>query len=205
MLRIRADQLKAFEEDRLHQWLAEDLRGLYPERAGSVEPQAMRATVASAVQQARDRGFQQDEQIRRYVHVAFLVGPEFETDGECEWAVKILEDPKYRTQGSRLRALHDATLRHVRNFEGQSSPVSAPAPVIKNCPVAKPPLTWIAIVLVDTEGNPLGGKRYRIQTPDEQVREGILDTSGNAREEGIEPGTCEVSFPELDEEAWERE
>ena len=50
MLRIRADQLKAFEEDRLHQWLAEDLRGLYPERAGPVEPQAMRATVAIAVQ-----------------------------------------------------------------------------------------------------------------------------------------------------------
>ena len=199
---IGADQLKAFEEDSLHRWLADDLRGRYPERAGELEPQAMGATVAKAVQQARGRGLQQNEQIRRYVHVAFLVGPEFEAS---PWAAKILGDPKYRTQSSRMRALHDATLRHVRNTEAKSGPVSAPAPVIARCPLANPPLTWIAIVLVDTEGNPMAGKRYRIHTPDGQVRAGALDASGKAREEGIVPGTCEVSFPELDEEAWERE
>jgi hypothetical protein len=34
------------------------------------------------------------------------------------------------------------------------------------------------------------------------VADGTLDEKGFARVEGFEPGQCEITFPELDEEAW---
>ena len=38
--------------------------------------------------------------------------------------------------------------------------------------------------------------------PDGTVAGGTLDEKGLARLEGIEPGSCKITFPNLDEEAW---
>jgi uncharacterized protein (DUF2345 family) len=64
--------------------------------------------------------------------------------------------------------------------------------------------SWIEIELVDEEDNPVPGERYRIETPDGKVAEGTLDHHGFARVDGIDPGTCKITFPRLDREAWER-
>jgi hypothetical protein len=63
-------------------------------------------------------------------------------------------------------------------------------------------LTWIEIHLVDEDGKPVPGERYRVITPDRLVREGNLDAEGKARIEGLRPGTCQVTFPYLDGEEW---
>jgi len=64
--------------------------------------------------------------------------------------------------------------------------------------------TWIEIEMVDEEDEPVTGEKYRITLPDDSVAEGTLDGKGFARIEGIDSGTCKVSFPNLDEEAWEK-
>jgi type VI secretion system secreted protein VgrG len=65
--------------------------------------------------------------------------------------------------------------------------------------------TWIEIELVDEEGNPVPGERYEVTLPDgEQVASGTLDQNGFARIEGVDPGQCQVSFPSLDKDAWEK-
>lgn len=70
-----------------------------------------------------------------------------------------------------------------------------------NDPDKKP--HWIEIKLVDTENNPIPGEPYRVTLPDGQtVAEGTLDEKGVARVEGIDAGTCKVTFPNLDESAW---
>jgi type VI secretion system secreted protein VgrG len=62
---------------------------------------------------------------------------------------------------------------------------------------------WIEIKLVDTENNPVPGEPYRVTLPDgKTVAEGTLDEKGFARIQGIDPGTCKVTFPKLDESAW---
>lgn len=64
--------------------------------------------------------------------------------------------------------------------------------------------SWIEIELIDEEDNPVPGERYRITMPDgETVASGTLDEKGFARVEGIESGTCKVTFPALDQDAWE--
>jgi hypothetical protein len=64
--------------------------------------------------------------------------------------------------------------------------------------------TWIEIELVDENDEPVPGEKYRITLPDGRVAEGTLDTNGSARVSGIDPGTCQITFPDLDKEAWER-
>ena len=67
-------------------------------------------------------------------------------------------------------------------------------------------LKWIEIELVGEDDKPIPGERYEIEMPDGTVKKGTLDQNGWVRVEGIDPeqGTqCKISFPELDEEAWE--
>ncbi|MEY2429493.1 MAG: hypothetical protein QOJ40_2378 [Verrucomicrobiota bacterium] len=65
--------------------------------------------------------------------------------------------------------------------------------------------SWIEIEMVDEDKQPIPGVNYKITLPDgETVAEGTLDEKGFARVEGFEPGTCKVSFPGLDQDAWEK-
>jgi len=63
--------------------------------------------------------------------------------------------------------------------------------------------SWIEIEMVDEEDNPVPGERYEITVPDGSVASGTLDSKGFARIDGIDPGTCQITFSELDKEAWE--
>ena len=64
--------------------------------------------------------------------------------------------------------------------------------------------SWIEIEMVDEEDEPVPGEKYKITLPDDSVAEGTLDNNGFARVDGIDPGTCKIAFPDLDQEAWEK-
>ncbi len=63
--------------------------------------------------------------------------------------------------------------------------------------------SWVEIVMLDQKDNPVAGMKYEITLPDNTVRSGTLDEKGAAKVSGFEPGGCKVSFPSLDQEAWE--
>jgi hypothetical protein len=65
---------------------------------------------------------------------------------------------------------------------------------------------WIEIALStdDDPPRPVPFKRYRIELPNGAVREGQLDARGMARLVGIDPGTCQISFPDYDAKRWRR-
>lgn len=65
-------------------------------------------------------------------------------------------------------------------------------------------LSWIEIELIDEEGEPVPGEKYKIILSDDTVIEGTLDGEGFARHDGIPKGNCKVTFPELDKDAWEK-
>lgn len=76
---------------------------------------------------------------------------------------------------------------------------------LKPCKPDPEKKSWIEIELVDEEKQPVPGERYKITLPDgEKIAEGTLDEKGFARVEGIDPGTCKITFPDLDKEAWEK-
>ncbi len=61
---------------------------------------------------------------------------------------------------------------------------------------------WVEIVLVDSDGKPVPSEPFRVTVPDGTVAEGTLDEKGYARVDGIDPGTCQVTFPALDKDYW---
>lgn len=63
---------------------------------------------------------------------------------------------------------------------------------------------WIEIELVDEEGNPVPEESFWVECPDGSIAEGKLDSEGRARIDGIDPGTCTVTFPDLDGRDWRR-
>lgn len=67
----------------------------------------------------------------------------------------------------------------------------------------EPPKTdWVEFVLVDPEGQPVPHEAYRVEFADGSVREGYVGEDGSVRFGGVKPGSCKISFPELDAGDW---
>ena len=66
--------------------------------------------------------------------------------------------------------------------------------------------SWISIELVNEADEPMAGEYYEIKCPDEKqtVLKGTLGPDGTARRNVPGQGTCQVSFPKLDKDAWEK-
>jgi hypothetical protein len=63
--------------------------------------------------------------------------------------------------------------------------------------------TWVEIVLVDENNNPIAGQAYEIKLPDGSVVSGVTNRAGRARYDGIPTGQCKVRFPEIDGNEWQ--
>ncbi len=86
---------------------------------------------------------------------------------------------------------------------GNQSPASNAPGHDPNSPENKDKKSWIEIKLVDEDGKPIAGEPYQIKLPDgTTVADGTLNEKGIARVEHLDPGTCKVTFPNLDQDAW---
>jgi phage baseplate assembly protein gpV len=63
---------------------------------------------------------------------------------------------------------------------------------------------WIALELVDNDGKPVPMIRYKVTGPDGAEQTGLTDSDGKARVEGLTPGDCTVTFPDLHAGEWGR-
>jgi len=50
----------------------------------------------------------------------------------------------------------------------------------------------------------MSGEPFTVTLPNGQEVSGTLDAKGAVRLEGIDPGMCQVSFPERDKDGWKR-
>lgn len=66
----------------------------------------------------------------------------------------------------------------------------------------EPTKSWIEIELLDDKGKPVAGEAYKIQLPDGSTVSGSLDANGRARVDGIDPGSCQVTFPNIHQDEW---
>jgi type VI secretion system secreted protein VgrG len=103
--------------------------------------------------------------------------------------------------------LATTSAEEVSPISGSSAPQSpaSNAPTHDpNDPENKKKKSWIEIQLNDEDGNPIPGEPYKITLPDgTTIADGTLDNKGFARVDNIDPGTCQVTFPNLDKDAWE--
>lgn len=74
--------------------------------------------------------------------------------------------------------------------------------VICPTPTMLPQFTFIEYELVDMAGDPVPGEPYRITLANGEIIEGVLDKAGRVRLDLVLPGDCQITFPNLDSEAW---
>lgn len=94
----------------------------------------------------------------------------------------------------------------------RTRPQTAPAAPALRAPYVPEPTTapedkihWIEIELVGEDDKPIPHEAYICIFPDGKEAQGRLNKAGFARLASIAvPGDCQVSFPNLDAEAWER-
>jgi type VI secretion system secreted protein VgrG len=72
-------------------------------------------------------------------------------------------------------------------------------------PVSPNKTSWIEIALVDQDGQPVSGEQYQITLPDGSTMSGTTDGDGMARVDGIDPGTCQITFPNIDKNYWHKQ
>lgn len=99
------------------------------------------------------------------------------------------------------RAFNDAD----QNMSSRSvgSPVLACGDPLPDQNVAPTKTHWIAIKLVDELGKGVPYEDYQITLPDGTVVTGSLDKHGLAKITGIDSGTCQICFRDLDKTLWD--
>lgn len=65
-----------------------------------------------------------------------------------------------------------------------------------------PVKTFIEFKLVDNDNNPIANERYKVKLTDGSIKEGRLGADGSVRFNNIDPGSCDISFPDLDAKDW---
>ncbi|MGH8444437.1 MAG: carboxypeptidase-like regulatory domain-containing protein, partial [Solimonas sp.] len=62
---------------------------------------------------------------------------------------------------------------------------------------------YVEVELVDEAGQPVAGEAVRVTLPDgETVSQGTTDEKGLFKITNIDPGSVQISFPDLDDQAW---
>ena len=72
------------------------------------------------------------------------------------------------------------------------------------CSVSPDKKHWVEIALTDQEGHPVAGAAYQITVPGGTVVEGSTDGKGRGRVDGIDSGSCRITFPQIDKDAWKK-
>jgi hypothetical protein len=135
------------------------------------------------------------------------------TAAQLQRAAKAEGDGAFAQADHRERLAQWAAARlttgKIRVLVWRRSVSYAPAPEPRVAkPAARPvpppfkPNHWIEIVLVDQDGKPVPNEPYEIILSNGFVVSGALDADGRAREEGIVPGTCRVTFPRIHAAEW---
>jgi type VI secretion system secreted protein VgrG len=96
-----------------------------------------------------------------------------------------------------------ASQRQTQSGKYGSTPVTPFKPA-KTAEEKKDKTSWIEIKLVDELGHVYPGEEYSVNLPDGSQQAGTLDDQGFLRIDHIPPGTCQVSFPKLENDAWKK-
>jgi hypothetical protein len=111
MLVIRKEQIHAFDQTLLRRWILSYLKSCYPEATAALESRALSTLADQAISRAKASGIETDEDIRKYAHLVFVLGADFET---LPWVAAIWDDPECWRWRERLEAVEAATIDRLK-------------------------------------------------------------------------------------------
>lgn len=220
---IRRQQTEVFSQRSLSSFgkrMAGHLKRCFPMECEGLGENGIRSDIRYGIERAAGYGFTLERDVCKYFGLMFTCGRHFDQDPALLWASRILTDEKltnstvrmerlYNTAKSQVTTSVKADLDNAEKDAVQTFWYERVGNAVQACSSDPPPIIvssekthWIEIALMDEDGTPVSGESYRVKLPNSRVLTGNLDSRGVARIEGIDPGTCQVTFPDLDQDAW---
>lgn len=114
MLTIRKEQFAVFQQHELGKF--EDptylrLNELYPEKCQDFGETRLRRLIRYGVQRAASYKIGAPDDVRTYIDVMMLLGPDFDKDPAYAWAAEILNDAEVTNSNLRVTRLHETALK----------------------------------------------------------------------------------------------
>lgn len=97
MLTIRSEQMTAFNEHALRQFVERvlrDLRKCWPDEVAELGEKETRAWIAHGIERAGAYDIITQRGMYRYINLMMMLGPDFDDDPDLPWARPILEAPE---------------------------------------------------------------------------------------------------------------
>jgi len=64
---------------------------------------------------------------------------------------------------------------------------------------------WIEVKLTDDDGKPIAGEPFYADLADGTRYNGTTDSNGVAHIDGLKPGSCQIHFPDLEDDQWKKQ
>lgn len=197
---LRRNALEIYEDR-----MAERLRREHPAAVAGMDEGALRNRIRAEIDDARRRGITVENEVTRRITGRFAARSGLAAQSDL--AAPSAPDAPSTPAAPSGQPAPSAAPADRAPPQNQASPRSSAAsagaggsrPRRLGDPV-QPCLGWLEILLADEDGEPIPDERYVVTLPDGTKREGALDGQGRAYLVGIDPGTCQVSFPDMEVE-----
>ncbi len=117
MLTIRKEQLAVFREPAINDYIKRTVVQLiecFPEKCEAMGEPKVRETVKYGVQRSASYGITSEGDVRRYVDLMVMFGPDFDQDPQLPWAASILNNQAIINPTTKVNRLYKAVKKQEK-------------------------------------------------------------------------------------------
>lgn len=117
MLTIRKEQFAAFEKQEVKKF--EDptylhLNKLYPVQCQNLGESKLRQMIQVGIKRAAAYGILREHDVRKYIEVMVVLGPDFDRDTKFPWASSLLNDEKLKDPKAKANRLYETAMKSLQ-------------------------------------------------------------------------------------------
>ena len=117
MLTIRKEQMAVFREPALNDYakrMVVHLNETFPEKCEALGDAKIRETVKYGIQRSASYGITTEGDVRRYIDLMVMFGPDFDQDPELPWAGSILGNQAIINPTTKINRLYKAVKKQEK-------------------------------------------------------------------------------------------
>ncbi len=121
MLVIHPSQMGALARGMVRNFqnqMAAHLKEFAPTRAGRLNDAQLDAIVAAGIERSRSHGFSARGPVQLFLEMIFILGSEFDSDPQYQWAADVLAGTEYKDEMAKAEALHTKLVEYLQRVIG---------------------------------------------------------------------------------------
>src|SRR2546421_745613 len=123
-MRIRADQMKAFEHAAARDFklrMSQHLKQSFPKHCQILGEERLESVIDYGWARANSYGLVAENAIILFTELMFLLGRGFDTDPQLPWTTEILTKKEFPDEATRLQSLYDKAIVYLNRVSGKNN------------------------------------------------------------------------------------